>query len=289
MPSFDKYKELYQGNFGNPMTDVSATSYSQMQLRQKEQEHQLQRLFEFVELWKDRYELFCESFDTYSYTEQRIPIWSTEGLPSEFIPLPKSEFYIDKFFNMILNKRAKFEIQQYKQNYNPEYDLSGRVYQYSTQPDQNIIISGNKFTIVGKDNGYRLDIKMNAALICSLIVALSHNGTIYNWYSKQSNFKEFMDKMSNSHYFVEFKIDSRHSWILIQGSKCEPSLSIDIDDMWLYFILPKETLCIENGLHYNHLDSLFGKDRTNPLTEEDLQLYSIVNEGRKPRMYDFEY
>lgn len=52
---------------------------------------------------------------------------------------------------------------------------------------------------------------------------------------------------------------------------------------------PNEVLRVENRLHYNHLDSLFGEDRKEPLTWEDLQLYSIVNEGRKPLMYDFEH
>ena len=289
MIDFDKYKELYQCDFSKSMTDASEMICSQSQLRQREQEHQLQKLFEFIKLWKDRYELFCENFDAYSYTEQRMPIFSTEYSERGYIPLPESEFYIDEFFNMILDKRAKFEIQQYKQAYNSVCGLDGRIYEYAKQPDQNIIISGNKFTIVGKDNNYRLDIKMNAALICSLIGAISNNLTVYNWYSKKSRFKEFIGKISSSHYFVEFKIDSRQSWMLIQGSEYEPSLSIDTDDKWLYFILPNEVVRIENRLHYNHLDSLFGKDREKPLTEEDLQLYSIVNESRKPLMYDFEF
>lgn len=288
MNGFDKYKELFQCGLSKSITDAPATTYSQSQLRQREQEHQLQKLFEFVELWKDRYKLFCENFDSYSYTEQMMPIYS-EYSERGYIPFPKSEFYIDEFFNMILNKRAKFEIQQYKQNYNPDYDLSGRVYQYSKQPDQNIIISGDKFTIIGKDSGYRLDIKMDAALICSLIGAISNNYTVYQWYSKQSRFKEFIDKMSNSHYFVEFQVSSQYNRLLISGSQNDPSLSIDIDGKWLYFIMPNEIVRIENRLHYNHLDNLFGKDREKPLTEEDLQLYSIVNEGRKLIMYDFEF
>lgn len=289
MNYFDKYKELYQCDFSKSTSGTSAMIYSQTQLRQKEQENQLQKLFEFIKLWKDRYELFCEKFDTYSHTEQNMPIWSIEQSERGYIPLPKSEFYSDEFFNMILNKRAKFEIQQYKQNYNPEYDLSGRIYQYSTQPDQNVIISGSKFTIIGKDNNYRLDIKMNAALICSLIVAISNNLSIYQWYSKKSRFKDFIDKMSSSHYFIEFQVSSQYNRLLISGSQNDPSLRIDFDDRWIYFVLPNEVVKVENRLHYNHLDSLFGKDRKEPLTEEDLQLYSIVNEGRKPLMYDFEY
>lgn len=286
MIDFDKYKELYQCDFSKSITDASAMTYSQSQGWQREQEHQLQRLFEFIKLWKDRYELFCDNFDTYSYTEQSMPLWSRDKSEHGYVPLPKSEFYIDEFFNMILNKRAKFEIQQYKQNYNPEYDLSGRIYQYSTQPDQNIIISGNKFTLIGKDSKYRLDIKMNAALICSLIGAISNNYIIYQWYSKKSRFKEFIDKMSNSHYFVEFNGYNR---IYVSGSQSEPHLFIDVEGKWLYFTLPNEIVRVENRLHYHHLDNLFGSDRKEPLTEEDLHLYSIVNEGRKPLMYDFEH
>ena len=246
----------------------------------------MQNLFELIELWKDRYELFCYTFDTYSYAEQTIPLWSTEGLPSGFRPLPKSEFYIDEFFNMILNKRVKFEIQKYKSNYNLKNDNE---FSYTQVPDQNVIISGSKFTIIGKDNHYRLDIKMNNALICSLIGAISNNTVVYNWYSKKSRFKEFIDNMANSHYFVEFQVNSQYNRLLISGSQHDPSLIVDFDGRWLYFILPNETLRVENVLHYNHLDDLFGKDRKEPLTKEDLQLYSIVNEGRKPIMYDFEH
>lgn len=290
MIDFNKYKELYQCGFSNSITDVSAMSYSQAQLWTKEQEHQLQTLFGFIELWKERYELFCDNFDTYSYTEQRMPLWSTDRVDRGLITLPRCEFYIDEFFNMILNKRAKFEIQQYRQNCNPEYDRSGRIYEYSKQPDQNIIISGNKFTIIGKDNNYRLDIKMNAALICSLIGAISNNIVVHQWYSRQSRFKEFIDNMAKSHYYVEFGgINSRQPYVLVSGSQNEPTLRIDFDGGWLYFILPNEILRVENRVHYNHLDKIFGSDRTKQLTEEDVQLYSILNDGRKPKMYDFEY
>ena len=291
MTNFDKYKELYQCDFSKAITDVSATTYSQAQLRQREQEHQLQKLFEFIELWKDHYELFCDNFNAYSYTKQSMPVWSEGYTENGYLKLtyPKSEFYIDEFFNMVLNKRAKFEIQEYRKNYDSVYDTSGRIYQYAIQPDRNIIISGNKFTVIGKDNNYRLDIKMHAALICSLIVALSNNYIIYDWYSKQSRFKEFIDRMASSHYFVEFQVNSQYNRVLISGSQNEPSLRIDIDGEWLYFILPNEILRIENRLHYNHLDKLFGENREKPLTREDLQLYSIVNEGRKPIMYDFEF
>ena len=289
MIDFDKYKELYQGDFSKAITDVSATAYSQTKLRQREQEHQLQGLFEFVKLWKDRYVLFCENFDSYSYIEQNMPIWSTGRERSErgYVPLPKSEFYIDEFFNMILNKRAKFEIQQYRQNYSPEYDNSGRIYEYSKQPDQNIIISGNKFTIIGKDNNYRLDIKMNSALICSLLCSLSNNHNIYKFYHKSSKFRDFIDKISTSHYFVEFQVENHYSRVLINGGTKEPHLRIDSERGWVYFIYQSEIIRIENQVHYNHLDDLFGKGRTKPLTSEDLELYHMLN-GKYPSMYDFD-
>ncbi len=40
---------------------------------------------------------------------------------------------------------------------------------------------------------------------------------------------------------------------------------------------------------YKHLDELFGKNRKEVLTYEDLQLYSICNEGRKPFIYDWDF
>lgn len=293
MNNFDKYKNLYYGDFDTSYTNfpssLNALGYSVAREQNNKFEKEIYNLMEFIRLWKDRYDLFCGNFDTYSYTEQSMPLWSRDKSERSYVPLPKSEFYIDEFFNMILNKRAKFEIQQYRQNYDSVCGFDGKSYQYTTQPDQNIIISGNKFTIIGKDNNYRLDIKMNAALICSLIGVMSNNHVIYKWYSKQSKFKKFIEKMAASHYFIEFQIDNRYTRILISGSQNDPSLRIDIDGRWLYFILPNEILRVENRLHYNHLDSLFGEDRKEPLTREDLQLYSIVNEGRKPLMYDFEF
>ncbi|QDB73969.1 hypothetical protein [Aeromonas phage 4L372D] len=289
MTDFDKYKHLYYGNFDTSYTNfpsnLNALSYNVAREQNNKFEKEIYNLIEFIRLWKDRYELFCENFDAY-YTKQSMPLWSRDRSERGYVPLPRSEFYIDEFFNMILNKRAKFEIQEYKKDYSMKRDIELR---YTQVPDRNIIISGNKFTIIGKDNNYRLDIKMNAALICSLIGAMSNNHVIYQWYSKQSRFKEFIDRMAAYHYFIEFQIDNRYSRILISGGQNYPSLRIDIDGKWLYFILPNEILRVENTLHYNHLDSLFGKDRKEPLTQEDIQLYNIVNEGRKPIMYDFEF
>lgn len=292
MTDFDKYKHLYYGDFDTSYTNLpsnlDALSYNVAREQNNKFEKEIYNLIEFIRLWKDRYDSFCGSFDTYSYTEQSMPLWSRDRSECGYVPLPKSEFYIDEFFNMILNKRAKFEIQQYK-NYDSVYGFDGKSYQYTKQLDQNILISGSKFTLIGKDNNYRLDLKMNAALICGLIGAISSNYVIYQWYSKQSRFKKFIEKMAASHYFIEFQIDNRYTRILISGSQNDPSLRIDIDGRWLYFILPNEIIRVENRLYYNHLDSLFGEDRKEPLTREDLQLYSIVNEGRKPIMYDFEF
>lgn len=287
MIDFDKYKGLYQCDYNKSITDASATTYSQAHLRQREQEHQLQKLFEFIELWKDHYELFCDNFNAYSYTKQSMQVWSMDKSERGYVPLPESELYIDEFFNRILNKGAKFEIQEYKNNYTLK---NNKEFNYTQTPDKNIIISGNKFTIVGKDNNYRLDIKMNAALICSLIGVISNNHVMYQWYSKQSNFKKFVEKISNEFKYLSFEISNRKTTRIKLSSGIEDML-VDIDTGcgWCYLIYRNEVVKIENNLGYNHLDKLFGKDRKEPLTEEDIQLYSIVNEGRKPLMYDFEY
>lgn len=288
MTDFDKYKHLYYGDFDTSCTNfpsnLNALSYSVAREQNNKFEKEIYNLVEFIKLWKDRYELFCGKFDTYSYTEQNMPLWSRDSSELGYVPLPEFEFYIDEFFNMILNKRAKFEIQGYR--HGMDYDRLGSLIE---QSNINMMILGDKFTIIGKDSGYRLDIKMNAALICSLIVAISNNPSIYQWYSKQSRFKEFIDKMAASQCFIKFQVSSQYNSLLISGSQNDPSLMIDFDDRWIYFILPNEVVKVENTLHYSHLDNLFGKDREKPLTEEDLQLYSIVNEGRKPLMYDFEF
>lgn len=287
MSSFDKFKDLYYGDFYDSCTnfpsDLNTLSYNVAREQNNKFEKEIYNLIEFIRLWRDKYKLFCDRFNTYALSSEDRPLWS---IKHQELSLPTYEFYIDGLFAKILNKRARFEIQEYKNNYTWKND---REFIYTRAPDQNILISGDKFTIIGKDSSYRLDIKMNAALICSLVGAISNNYIIYQWYSKKSKFKEFIDKISSSHYFVEFQVSSQYNRLLISGSQNDPSLRIDIDGKWLYFILPNEIVRVENRLHYNHLDSLFGKDRKEPLTEEDLQLYSIVNEGRKPLMYDFEF
>ena len=213
MTDFDKYKHLYYGDFDSSATNfpsnLNALSYSVAREQNNKFEKEIYNLIEFIKLCKDRYDLFCGNFDTYSYTEQSIPLRSMDKSELGYISIPKSEFYIDEFFNMIINKRAKFEIQQYRQSYTSGHELGCRIYEYLKQPDQNIIIYGNKFTIIGKDNNYRLDIKMNAALICSLIGAISNNHVIYQWYSKQSNFKKFVEKISNEFKYLSFEISNR--------------------------------------------------------------------------------
>ena len=291
MNTFDKFKDLYCGDFDSSATNfpsnLNALSYNVAREQNNKFEKEIYNLIEFIRLWKDRYELFCGKFNAYSYTTQNMQVWSMDKSERGYVPLPESELYIDEFFNRILNKGAKFEIQEYKNNYTLK---NNKEFSYTQTPDKNIIISGNKFTIVGKDNNYRLDIKMNAALICSLIGVISNNHVMYQWYSKQSNFKKFVEKISNEFKYLSFEISNRKTTRIKLSSGIEDML-VDIDTGcgWCYLIYRNEVVKIENNLGYNHLDKLFGKDRKEPLTEEDLQLYSIVNEGRKPLMYDFEF
>lgn len=282
--------DFSKSNMQEEPATIEKLRIAESTLRNKQQEQDLYNLFQFIKIWKDKYDLFCHEFKCYTYTGPRIPVRSCNSPIEEcgYLLLPKVEFYIDEFFNMILNKRAKFEIQQYLQNYNPEYDKVGRIYEYTKQPDKNIIISGNKFTMIGKDNTYRLDIKMNAALICSILSALSNNYIIYDWYSKQSRFKEFIDTLSNKAYYLTFDVGKRSTRVNIRGQE---TMTIDIDSElhWFYIVYNDEVVRVENKIYYSHLDKIFGKDRTKQLTEEDIQLYSILNNGNKPLMYDFEY
>ena len=152
MTDFDKYKHLYYGDFdasySNFPSNLNVLSYNMAREQNNKSEKEIYNLIEFIRLWKDRYEMFCDRFNMYYYyAEQNLARCSPEPSAIGCLPLPESEFYIDEFFNMILTKRAKFEIQQYRQNYSPEYDNSGRLYEYSKQPDQNIIISGSKLRL----------------------------------------------------------------------------------------------------------------------------------------------
>lgn len=285
MIDFKGYREQYECNF---TTSIDEERYNINRNLPRRQEEQMRKLFDFFHLWKDRYRMFCEDFGTYTLVNSpgHIFMSASKDLELEYNPLPKVDFYIYEFFDMIINYRAKFDIQNYKTNYdfNCTSNFSRR---YNQVPDYNLLISGNKFSIIGKDNNYRLDIKMTSALICSLLYSLSNNYNIYKFYHKSSKFRDFIDKVSTSHYFVEVQLERGYNIVLINGGVKEPHLRIDIERGWIYFIYQSEVIRIENQVHYNHLDDLFGKGRTKPLTSEDLELYHMLN-GKYPAMYDFD-
>ena len=283
MIDFEKYREQYECNF---ITGIDEERYNINRNLIRRQEEQMRKLFDFFHLWKDRYRMLCEDFGTYTLVNSPpVPIFSN-ALELEYNPLPKVDFYIYEFFDMIINHRAKFDIQNYKTNYDLNY--TSREFRYNQVPDYNLSISGNKFIMIGKDNNYRLDIKMNSALICSLLYALSNNFNIYKFYYKSSKFRDFINNVSTSHYFVEFQIENHYNRVLISGGVKEPHLRIDINERgWIHFTYQSEIIRIENQVHYNHLDDLFGKGRTKPLTSEDLELYHMLN-GKYPSMYDFD-
>lgn len=284
MIDFEGYREQYECNF---TTSIDEELYDINKKLLHRNEEQMRRLFDFVHLWKDRYRMFCEDFDAYLLVASPVPIFmsASNALELEYNPLPKVDFYIYEFFDMIINYRAKFDIQNYKTNY--DFNYTSRQFRYNQVPDYNFLISGNKFHMIGKDNNYRLDIKMTSALICSLLYSLSNNHNIYKFYHKSSKFRDFIDKISTSHYFVGFQVENHYNRVLINGGVKEPHLRIDIERGWIYFIYQNEIIRIENQVHYNHLDDLFGKSRTKPLTSEDLELYHMIN-GKYPSMYDFD-
>lgn len=260
-------------------------------LRNKQQEQELYNLFQFIKIWRDKYDLFCHEFNCYTITKSSIPVWSGSNNQYGFDTVIKSEFYVDQFFYTLLDKRFKFEIQEHEYRRGMDYDYLEPNYfkrnLYGT-PNTTKVIYGDKFIMSWQDNNYRLDIKLNSALICSLLVAISNNFTVYDWYSKKSRFKEFIDKMSNDFKYLTFEFNKSHSRIKLCGRQ-EMIIDIDTRRGWFYFIFGDEVVRVENKLYYAHLDKIFGSDRTKPLTEEDIQLYSILNESRKPLMYDFEF
>lgn len=295
MDKFNKYfNDQYFCNFSSSPDKEELFTLEQRRtvdstLRNKQQEQELYNLFQFIKIWRDKYDLFCHEFNCYSLTKSNIPVWSGSNNQYGFDTVIKSEFYMDQFFHMILDKRAKFEFHSPMDRSSYNYLNSNlRHYDYAMKPNVTKIISGATFIMSWQDNNYRLDIKLNSALICSLLVAISNNFTVYDWYSKKSRFKEFINKISNDFNYLTFEFNKSHSRIKLCG-KQEMVIDIDTSRGWFYVILEDEVVRAENKLYYSHLDKIFGSDREKPLTEEDIQLYSILNEGRKPLIYDFEF
>ena len=94
--------------------------------------------------------------------------------------------------------------------------------------------------------------------------------------------------MANDFKYLTFEINKTYARVKLCGYE-EIAIDINLGGGWFYMIYRKEVVKVENNLYYNHLDKIFVPCRKKPLDEEDLQLYSILNEGKKPTMYDFEF
>lgn len=245
-------------------------------------EGELAKLLDFLKEWKSKYDLFCHEFNCYShrmtyehYLGNSNPYWIDSKNPI-------IEKYMDRFFDRIITMTAELEIQI---NIDYEYRTIKTVE----------VIKTNDFTLSKENNDYKFSMEMHPALVISLIASMSESYIVFDL-MKNKRFYQFIANLCENNV-VDFSIDS-YKRILFRNQ-----LVIDFNKQYkgspcfVYFSNMKdETFAIEYfnwdsspNFGYTHLDRIFGSNRKKPLDEEDLQLYSILNEGKKPTMYDFEY
>lgn len=268
---------------------ISNIKMQRIEQQQKVQELELKQLFEFLENWKSKYDVFCHEFSCYSYYANQDMIWDRayDREPFKYLETSKREVYIDDFFNMVLGRSAKFELHSYQ---NPHMSHN-RQSMYGYSKEQATVVKTDKFMLTGKDSGYRLDIRMHPALVVSLIATMYDNYTVFDL-MRNKRFREFVGNLCSA-YCVEFSL--KYNTIHVPYTFVVEKLNSRIFQCnGVAFRTENELFIIDSTgdkttFKYPHLDEIFGNNRTKALTREDIQLYSIVNEGRKPIMYDFEF
>lgn len=262
---------------------INATAMQMSAQRKQKQELELQQLFEFLEKWKEKYDIFCHVFDCYSYYVTQDMIWDRKYDINSFdcLGTTKKEVHIDGFFNTILNRYASFELRSRSGYYSKDYG-------HSLQNDI-MVTETDKFRLSGKDGNYHLNTRFSVSLVVSLIAALSDNCIVFDLMKN----KKFSDFMGNLCYTATIDFSLRNNAIDIPDKIIIDCPKFNSEGL-IRFSINSEVLIIKslygtNKLTYPHLDKIFGTNRTKPLDSEDLQLYSILNSGNKPLMYDFEF
>lgn len=297
----------YDKMYGNGRTQLSGAVAAKLR---SEENQTIGQLFKFIEEWFHNYRLVCEEFDLYHNVPVRgyIPIGNYEYNIESYIDcLHNADFFSVSFFEKILQKTCIFEkIVSPADKFN--YDYSQAFYgqnKYLTlsEPPSKLAITSEHFTLSRESSDtnrvWTLDTRMannqspQQGLALSLIATLMNNHVSLSLYKRNKHFRNFIDKFSEVTQF-DFRFEGPDK--LLVTSEVEVRSNPDCTTL-KYKEGSKECVRIDhcrfgsNNLmfSYKHLDELYGKNRKEMLTEEDLQLYRICNEGRKPFIYDWEF
>jgi hypothetical protein len=293
------YDEMY-----NVATQLSGAVAAKLR---SEENQTIGQLFKFIEEWCHNYRLVCEEFDLYHKVPVSgyVPVGCYYGGEAYMNCLYNTDFFSVNFFEKILQKTCIFEkivspVDNFNYNYAAVFYGQGSTMQ---QPPSKLCIMSERFTLSceanHKDKVWTLDTRMannqspQQGLVLSLIQTLMGNYVPLSLYKRNKHFRNFIDKLSEVTQF-DFRFEGPDK--LLVTSEGELRSNPDCTT-FKYKEGSKECVRIDhcrfgsNNLmfSYKHLDELFGKNRKEMLTEGDLQLYSICNEGRKPFIYDWEF
>jgi hypothetical protein len=285
--------------------NISAPLWNAEHMHSPRENITVKQLFKFIGEWYYNYKLVWGEFDLYHKVPMSgyIPVSSGDNFESYDSSLQSADFFSVNLFEKILNKDCIFEkIMPPTYNYE-DFNESSAYKRYMKSPDSMFRIVSEHFILSRESTDtnkvWSLDTKMvnnkspQQRLVLSLIVTLTGNYVLLDLYKRNKQFRNFVDRFSETTDFY-FRF-ANHSRVLVTTTG-----EINFDDeviIFKYGLGAKESVIIDynkvgsNNLKfsYKHLDELFGKNRKEMLTEEDLQLYSICNEGRKPFIYDWEF
>lgn len=297
-------------NYDEIHDNIRAPLWNAARMQSSEENRSIDQLFKFIEQWYHNYKVVCEEFDLYSEVPVNgiIPIDCYDnGLESYEYGFRKVDFFSVNFFEKILQKTCIFEkIVQPQYDYFSSFNRNEIGYNCVPSPASKLCIMSERFTLSRESNNtnrvWVLDTKMannqspQQGLVLSLIQTLMGNYVPLSLYKRNKNFRNFIDKFSDTTQF-DFRFEGSD-----KEMSTERGSIVSYPDWTIFRYVTRtvdgaELVTIHhhrfesNNLmfSYKHLDELFGKDRKEMLTKEDLQLYSICNEGRKPFIFDWEF
>lgn len=295
-------------DFDEMRNNIRAPMWNAARMQSSSENRIIEELFKFIEEWYHNYKLVCEEFDLYHNVPVRgfIPVGYGKIFESYKESMKTADFFSVNFFEKILNKECIFEkiVKTVDNlNYNYEADLYAQNRYAVQQPLSKLCIMSERLTLSRESNDtnrvWTLDTKMannqapQQGLVLSLIQTLMGSYVPLNLYKRNKPFRNFIDKFSDTTQF-DFRFEGYDKLLVTSDGEVRTHPDCTI---FKYEVGSKEGVMINHCrfgsnnflFSYKHLDELFGKNRKEPLTEEDLQLYSICNEGRKPFIRDWEF
>ena len=294
---------MAEWNYNEMYDNIRAPLWNAARMQSSGENRIVEELFKFIEEWYHNYKVVCEDFDLYYKVPIAGFIYHNFKKGFESFENRKTDFFSVNFFEKILQKMCIFE-KITPPTYNYDGFNESRAYNhYIKSLDSKLCIMSEHFTLSRESSDankvWTLDTKMannqspQQGLVLSLIVTLMGNYVPLSLYKRNKHFRNFIDKFSEVTQF-DFRFEGHDKALVVYEGvvRSVPDYTTFKCGKW-----SDESVVIDHDrsnsgnlrFTYKHLDELFGKNREERLTDQDLQLYSICNEGRKPFIYDWEF